>query len=235
MEKGDQIRQLLREGLRPLDVAHQMGVALSTVHYHARTLASESAVEVPPSPGRRNRASPMTRQLVGSLLARGLGKAEVARRLGLAKSTVSYHARRLGIEPASECGKRIDWGVVQRYYDCGHSVRACATAFGFSTASWHQAVLRGVIVPRPGFRPAAEIFTRGTPRNRGHLKRRLLAAGIKDGCCETCGLAEWLGQPLSLALHHVNGDRLDNRVENLQLLCPNCHSQTENFAGRNGH
>jgi 5-methylcytosine-specific restriction endonuclease McrA len=37
-----------------------------------------------------------------------------------------------------------------------------------------------------------------------------------------------------MALHHINGDRLDNRLENLELLCPNCHSQTETFAGRNG-
>ena len=35
-----------------------------------------------------------------------------------------------------------------------------------------------------------------------------------------------------MALHHVNGDGSDNRLENLQMLCPNCHSQTENFAGR---
>ena len=41
-----------------------------------------------------------------------------------------------------------------------------------------------------------------------------------------------LGRSLSMALHHVNGDGSDNRLENLQMLCPNCHSQTENFAGR---
>jgi hypothetical protein len=73
----------------------------------------------------------------------------------------------------------------------------------------------------------------GGPRERGHLKRRLLRLGLKTYRCEVCGLSEWRGALLSLALHHVNGDKHDNRLENLQLLCPNCHSQTENFAGRN--
>lgn len=56
--------------------------------------------------------------------------------------------------------------------------------------------------------------------------------GLKADRCEICGISEWLGRPLSLPLHHLNGDGDDNRLENLQLLCPNCHSQTENFAGR---
>ena len=43
---------------------------------------------------------------------------------------------------------------------------------------------------------------------------------------------DWLGKPLSMALHHVNGEGADNRLENLMMLCPNCHSQTENFSGR---
>jgi hypothetical protein len=42
-----------------------------------------------------------------------------------------------------------------------------------------------------------------------------------------------VGCPPALALHHINGDNCDDRLENLALLCPNCHSQTENFAGRN--
>jgi len=69
--------------------------------------------------------------------------------------------------------------------------------------------------------------------NRSHLKQRLLAERIKREECEQCGISRWRGKPLSMALHHVNGRSKDNRLQNLELLCPNCHSQTENFAGRN--
>lgn len=47
--------------------------------------------------------------------------------------------------------------------------------------------------------------------------------------CEKCGLTEWLGQPINLEIHHKNEDRSDNSLENLIILCPNCHSYTENF------
>lgn len=50
--------------------------------------------------------------------------------------------------------------------------------------------------------------------------------------CEGCGLSEWRKEHLVLELEHINGDRRDNRKENLQLLCPNCHSQTETFRNR---
>ena len=74
------------------------------------------------------------------------------------------------------------------------------------------------------------LLVAGRPRNRTHVKLRLLSSGLKENRCEECGLTEWLGEPLSMALHHVNGDGQDNRLENVVLLCPNCHSQTANFA-----
>ena len=71
-----------------------------------------------------------------------------------------------------------------------------------------------------------------TYRARQNLRLRLIREGVKEARCECCGLASWRGAPVPLSLHHVNGDRLDNRLENLKLLCMNCHGQTPNFSGR---
>ena len=50
--------------------------------------------------------------------------------------------------------------------------------------------------------------------------------------CERCGTTEWLGQPINLEIHHIDGNHSNNELDNIQLLCPNCHSYTDNFRGR---
>lgn len=232
-ELGDKILTLHKQGLKSLEVAHRLNVAQSTVHHHLRKLRTSTAPVAPARrPGRPRGSEVKTRDLVAQLLARGLTRAEVARRLGLAKSTVTYHARHLGGGVDERFARRFDWALIQAYYDEGHSLRDCMRTFGFGNWSWQLAVRRGKVVPRPRFRPVDEIFAANTHRNRGQLKARLLSQGLKENRCEHCGIAEWRGRPLAVALHHINGDRLDNRLENLELLCPNCHSQTENFGGR---
>ena len=68
------------------------------------------------------------------------------------------------------------------------------------------------------------------------LKIRLIAAGIKENKCERVGCAvgqNWLGKSIVCALHHTDGDRRNNKLVNLEMLCPNCHSQTGNFGWKN--
>ena len=146
---------------------------------------------------------------------------------------MTYHAKRLGFASDSGPARRYDWAAVQRYYDEGHSITGCQLRFGFARKTFADAVNRGAIKSRPQKAPIATYLTQGKRQHRGNLKRRLLGDGLRTNECEDCGLTEWRGRPLSMELHHINGDGRDNRLENLQLLCPNCHSQTENFGVKN--
>jgi hypothetical protein len=126
---------------------------------------------------------------------------------------------------------RYDWAEVQRYYDRGHSRAEAMQRFGFCAASWTDAVKRGALVARPrGVTP--EDVCRDL-RSRHAVKRRLLEAGILQNRCDDCGLTEWRGRPISIQIDHRNGIRDDHRLENLRMLCPNCHSQTETYGARN--
>lgn len=64
------------------------------------------------------------------------------------------------------------------------------------------------------------------------LLKRLIKEGYKEPKCEKCGITDWLGKPISFELHHRDGNHSNNKLDNLQILCPNCHSQTDNYRGR---
>ena len=66
-----------------------------------------------------------------------------------------------------------------------------------------------------------------------HLKDRLIKEGYKEKKCERCGLTEWLGEPIPLHLHHKDGNHDNNLMNNLEILCPNCHALTDNYTGKN--
>jgi 5-methylcytosine-specific restriction endonuclease McrA len=171
-----------------------------------------------------------TRDDVWRMWADGKSQAEISRALGLSKSTVSFHVRKVH-EPDPRFRRRYDWNAVQAHYDAGHTVDDCVAHFGFSRQTWHAARQRGDIVTVSGAMTIDELLS--APRCRGHLKKRLLRAGLLEKRCQACGIFEWRGGPLSLELHHINGVGQDNRLENLALLCPNCHSQTDSWGGRN--
>jgi len=142
----------------------------------------------------------------------------------------SNNFMRTYIRMAKGCYK-YDWPAVQRYYDEGNGYVRCRERFGFAKDTWIKAIRCGRIVVRPRQWPLERILQ--DSRSRYTVKRRLLAAGLLKNACEECGLAEWRGRPLAIQIDHRNGVNDDHRLENLRMLCPNCHSQTATYAARN--
>jgi hypothetical protein len=107
--------------------------------------------------------------------------------------------------------------------------------YSLDTAHWlGEAHLRGKHHSWTPSIPLEEILVeRSTYTDRMLLKRRLVAAGLLAYVCAVCGISDWLGRTLVLQLDHCNGVGDDNRIHNLRLLCPNCHSQTSTYCGRN--
>lgn len=93
---------------------------------------------------------------------------------------------------------------------------------------------RGSTVPVVAARPLDELLVEGVSLSyTAWLRQRLIREGIKEHRCEVCGLTEWNGMPIPLELDHINGRRDDNRLENIRLICPNCHAQTPTYRVRN--
>lgn len=82
---------------------------------------------------------------------------------------------------------------------------------------------------------ARERFELGRSNNlSNHAIKRIMKDHYERGdCCEQCGINEWNGKQLSFELDHIDGDNYNNSLDNLRFLCPNCHSQTDTFRGRN--
>lgn len=156
----------------------------------------------------------------------GIAHATWAKAIRLGDIRVDMESKRY-----ADARKRYDWRLVQAYYDRGFTMRACQKHFGFSSETWSKAVDRGAIRPRPSRWSVEDALNRST--SRATVKRHLLQAGILRNRCDWCGLSTWRDLPLSIQIDHINGIRDDHRVENLRMLCPNCHSQTETFAARN--
>lgn len=82
-------------------------------------------------------------------------------------------------------------------------------------------------------KPLTAILQENSMFSSNSLRKRLIIEGLKEHKCEECNLTEWNGKPIPLELDHCNGINTDNRIENLKILCNNCHAQTETYRGRN--
>lgn len=83
------------------------------------------------------------------------------------------------------------------------------------------------------YMPLQEYLNSSLDIQSNKVKNKLLRERYKNYQCECCGMTKWLGQPIPLELHHKDGNRNNNTLENYQLLCPNCHAFTDSYRGKN--
>lgn len=151
-----------------------------------------------------------TRELLGPIVARSLSVAEVLRELGLrqAGGTHALIARRIR-----------EFDLDTSHFLGGRRNRGAAHVGGPAKKSADE-----LLVEKPELAARTHAFK---------LRRAMAEIGVPNACAG-CGIpSTWQGKPIVLEIDHINGRFNDNRRENLRLLCPNCHSQTENYCVKN--
>jgi len=165
------------------------------------------------------------------MLPKGKTYSEISASPGCSESTVSRHAQKLENYPRKGLfGPRptYDRAAIRRHLEEGHSYEECKARFGFSKSGRDLAVKRGEVPARERRRLGYEQLQR-----RRDTKQRLVEdRGLEHGC-NSCGSEDRMGEPLTLHLHHRNGNRDGHDPANLEFLCPNCHSQTDTYGSRN--
>lgn len=143
---------------------------------------------------------------------------QIARAVKLSRSLAQVLVK-LGFKPGGSRQSVLKERIGELRLDTSH----------FVGQGWRK----GSAIPVVPTTPLAQLLVEGRFVRTNRLKWRLIREGLKELVCEVCRRREWNGRPIPLELDHINGRRDDNRLDNLRVLCPNCHAQTDTYRGRN--
>lgn len=127
--------------------------------------------------------------------------------------------RKLEIRPCGGNYKTLHFYIKEYNLDTSH----------FTGRGWRSGAKMPVRKPKD----LNDILVENSYYSSNKLRIRLIKDGFKKHRCEICNLENWNGQKIPLELDHINGNNMDNRVENLRVICPNCHAQTNSYRGKN--
>ena len=114
-----------------------------------------------------------------------------------------------------------EWQTSDKYWHCGNTAD-----LGNGSNEWWK-------LPRLLYMPLEDYLAQSQDIQSNKVRIKLLKEGYKEPKCERCNLTHWLDCPIPLELHHKDGNRHNNVLENYELLCPNCHALTDTYRGKN--
>lgn len=191
----------------------------------------------------------MKNKIIEMLLA-GVSYNKICQVLGVSKSTVAYHANMQGISKGKKFERgTYDWKQIQQEYDSGLCNRELSIKLNIPTRVIREAIKDGRLIvdhyrkcKDPTIMdkiPSEVLFKENSNHDSSVARKYVIKYNLLPYYCsnQSCMLFNvspvWCGNVISLHLDHINGNNRDHRLLNLRWLCPNCHSQTPTYAGKN--
>lgn len=206
----ESILTLWAEGVSKTQIARRVGVSLRSVGYCIKKYGNletlqQARMQFEAGYSNRGFRSEITDEQVCQAVAKASSMREVL--------------IMLGVVPAGGNYKTFKQRIIELGLDTSH----------FRGKGWRKGK------KKPTYKIPLEQILRenSTYQRTTSLRKRLIEEGYFEHRCAECGLTEWRNQPIPLELDHINGERQDNRLENLRLLCPNCHALTSTYRGKN--
>lgn len=170
------------------------------------------------------------------LLLVGTKYSSIQKEIKTTKANISAYAKIFGIPRKTR--KTYNWKEIEDQLAQGVSEIKLRKKYGYAKRSLAKAVATGKIryakIRSLTAKEYAEHIKKTNPNSNIRRKMtKLLKQEGREYKCELCETKDWNGEKLTLDLDHIDGNRLNNDPDNLRFLCPNCHSQTETWRGRN--